>query len=76
MYTPTNPLSLPQTPTLAHYTKYSYTDITECAALLSQLYKLDFETETKRFGAVWNKYSLPRYMFVLKKQPINTLPLH
>ncbi|KAL5270958.1 hypothetical protein ACHWQZ_G001576 [Mnemiopsis leidyi] len=64
------------TPTLSHYTKYTYPEIKECMSDLLQLYKCDFNSETRRFGAVWNKYNLPRYMFVLQKKPIDSVPAH
>lgn len=71
--TPSEPV---WTPTLAHYTKYSYTDLGDCMSDLLKLYKTDYTctAETRVHAAVWNKYSLPRYMFVLRKQPIDTLP--
>ena len=53
-----------QTPTLSHYTKYTYPEIKECMSDLLTLYKTDFNPDTRRFGAVWNKYNLPRLVHV------------
>ena len=51
----------PQSATLAHYTKYSYSDLSECTTDLLNMYKVDFAAgQEKRFGAVWNKYSHAR----------------
>lgn len=64
----------PWSATLAHYTKYSYSDLSECMTDLLNMYKADFAADQeKRFGAVWNKYSLARYMLILQRQPITQL---
>ncbi|XP_063689433.1 G2/mitotic-specific cyclin-A-like isoform X4 [Bolinopsis microptera] len=70
---PTEPV---WTPTLAHYTKYTYPEIKECMSDLLQLQKLDVTPDSRRYAAVWNKYNLARYMFVLQKQPIESIPTH
>jgi len=64
------------TPTLAHYTKYSYPELKDSMTDLLAMHKSDFfaDNEKRPFGACWNKYSLPRYMMILRKTPIESLP--
>ena len=69
-------------PTLSHYTKYTYSDIKQCMSDLHQLYKMEFQQLSKPgadssvgdFTAVWNKYSRDQFTSILKTKPLRSIP--
>lgn len=64
------------TATLEHYTKYSVEDISECVTDLLWLMKLNNVETTRRFSAVHNKYSSPKYVMIAMTTPLESLSLH
>ena len=64
------------TPTLAHYTKYSYGQVSQCMADLLNLYTSDFGAATRQFAAVWNKYNKAKYLMILQSAPLQSIPAH